>query len=115
MIVRFHTVAVLLALSVESPTVIVQIHTTDTLKTITTIGVAADEYGLGVPTGYFRVAESLTLTCPLSAIYIDLSQPAGKAMLETVKLAKVIEKRLSRIDYYMSAGSCWASLVEMEN
>jgi len=100
---------------IASVAAIDQTHTTDTLKSITTIGVAEDEYGLAAPTGYFRVAESLTLACPLGAIYIDLSRPAGKSMWETVKLAKVIEKRLSRIDYDLSAGSCWASLVEMEN
>lgn len=92
-----------------------QTHTTDTFKTVTMVGAAEDQYGLGTPTGYFRVAESLTLSCPLGAIYIDLSLPAGKVILETATLAKVIQKRLSRLDYYMQNGVCWALLVEIEN
>jgi hypothetical protein len=59
------------------------------------------------------VAEGFSLNCGL--VYINITNDFGKAAYSNVLAAKTSGKKLSRIDFEQTNGTCYVSLVEVAN
>jgi propanediol dehydratase small subunit len=80
---------------------------TETNKTIDRIGVSGN-------LAYFTTIEGLAVPCASAAMQIDLGTPAGRALYATVLTAKATNRKLSRIDFSVDAGTgaCIVTLAE---
>jgi hypothetical protein len=80
---------------------------TETNKTIDRIGVSGN-------LAYFTTVEGFAAPCASAAMQIDLGTPAGRALYATVLTAKATNRKLSRIDFSVDAGSgaCIVTLAE---
>ncbi len=74
-------------------------------KTIAILGIQGTYY-------YFGVAEGVGQTCLGGLVYVV---PERKPMYAALLAAKLTGKRLSRLDYSITNGQCWAEIVEINN
>lgn len=63
--------------------------------------------------GYVRLNPVPSDTCLYDAVYIDLSNDAGKAEFSVILTARVAGTTLAKISYTKTGGVCYATLVEM--
>ena len=92
----------------------VMAQTTDTNKTINTLGVQNASPTLA----YFSAVQGFTLNCEYGVIYIDITVPFGQAAYAQLLAAKISGTTLSTVTYTQPGGAgtpCNLSLVEIAN
>lgn len=85
-------------------------------------GMTVIKLGTAVPSwGYFAVAETLSpafqaAACAWGLLYVDMTSPAGRATHATLTAAKLLDRKLARLDWSQSGApgsQCFVNVVQL--
>ena len=90
----------------------------ETAHSVTDFSLTVDRIGIQDGELYFGVKESLSAGCQYDLIYVDLASALGKHAHATLLMAKLVGRKLSRVDYVIGVAApyqCRLQLIEIDD